>query len=314
LEINGKWHVQNGEIKSNNHILVIDPRLGKRIKNDDTDWLPLPLIMYLARGNGNVIDFEIPITGNLRDPKFRWSQVFSDVAKNLLHKPTSKSYRSSVKDAEAEIEQSLSLKWEMQQNSLLNEQKKFVKNLVNHLLKNPEAEVHIYPTFYVDKEMEFYSFFEAKKMYFLDSKGKNDQSLSRTDSLAVNNISLKDPLFLAFVSKQVNNKTLFTLQDKCNLLIGSARVKDQLNDLSKARESAFLDYFKQKGIANRVTIHPQINTTPYNGYSIYKITYKGKLPKDLVDAYLEMDKLNTDANRLKYEKKREKIDSHISEN
>ena len=158
LELNGKWNVQNGEIQSNNHLLVIDPRLGKRIKNDDTDWLPLPLIMYLVRGKGNVIDFEIPITGNLKDPNFIWKDVVSGVAKNLFIKPASTSYRALVRDAEAEIEKSLTLKWDLQQNKLLNEQKRFVKKLVDHLLKNPEASIEVYPILYAQKEWENISF------------------------------------------------------------------------------------------------------------------------------------------------------------
>jgi hypothetical protein len=222
LELNGKLNVQNGDIKSNNHLLVIDPRLGKRLKNEENDWLPLPLIMYLVRGKGNVIDFEIPITGNLKDPKFIWKDVVSGVVKNLFTKPTSASYRALVKDAEAEIEKSLTLKWGLQQNTLLNEQKRFLNKLVDHLLKNPEAAVDIYPIIYAYKELEYISFFEAKKKYFLLSENKNNQTLSYADSLKVNKMSVKDSLFNQYLNKQVNNNLLFTVQDKCNSLIGSA--------------------------------------------------------------------------------------------
>jgi hypothetical protein len=58
-----------------------------------------------------------------------------------------------------------------------------------------------------------------------------------------------------------------------------------------------MDRFRQKGVENRVTVHPEKITTPYNGYSFYKIVYKGELPKHLAKAYQEMDELNADATR-----------------
>ena len=48
------------------------------------------------------------------------------------------------------------------------------------------------------------------------------------------------------------------------------------------------------------------NVIPYNGFSFYKIDYKGELPKSLTRAYTRIDKLNERDLRKKFEKKREK--------
>ncbi len=295
LVLNGKWKVEKGEIESKNHLLVIDPRLGKRLKNDENDWLPLPFIIYLARGKNNAVDFEIPITGNLKDSKFIWKDVIAEVAKNLFTKPTATSFSGLVKDAEAKIEKSLTLKWEFRQSTLINEQKRFISKLVDHLQKNPEAAIEIYPIVYATKELEHISYFEAKRKYFLLSNSSNDHTLSRTDSLKVNKMSVKDSLFVGYIDKQVNNNRLFTLQNKCNALIGSANLDAKLIGLSNERKNSFMDRFMQKGVENHVTVHPEKITTPYNGYSFYKIVYKGELPKHLAKVYQEMDELNADA-------------------
>ena len=149
-------------------------------------------------------------------------------------------------------------------------------------------------------------------MLFRSSRNKNNQSLSLSDSLEVNKMSVKDSLFVRYLDNQVNNNLLFTLQDKCNALIGFASINAKLKHLGKARENAFMDHFRQKGVEDRVTIHPEKITIPYNGYSIYKIDYKGDLPKHLTKAYQEMDELNADALRKKYEKKRDRIDGSIT--
>jgi len=49
------------------------------------------------------------------------------------------------------------------------------------------------------------------------------------------------------------------------------------------------------------------NNIPYNGFSFYKIEYKGELPDFLLKAYKEMDELNNENPREKYTKERDKI-------
>jgi hypothetical protein len=311
LELNGNWVVRNGNIKSNNHLLVIDPRLGKRIKNEDVDRIPLPLIMYFVREQGNVIDYHIPINGNLKNPKFHWKDVVTDVLRNVFVKPPTAPYRSFVKDVEVEIEKSLTLKWEIQQTLLLAEQKKFVNIMADELLKNPNALIEVFPIVYTEKEMEHIALFEAKKKYLLQLRGKKEQFMSLADLENVSRMSIKDPLFVAFLNEQTKGKMLFTVQGKCNALIGQANIEAKQIQLNTERNDAFMLHFKRKGVESRVKIHPAESAIPYNGFSFYKVNYKGKLPKSLAKAYRQMDELNTQSPRRKYDKKREKIESKV---
>jgi hypothetical protein len=43
---------------------------------------------------------------------------------------------------------------------------------------------------------------------------------------------------------------------------------------------------------------------PYNGFSFYKIEYNGEIPESLIKAYQEMNDLNNEAPRKKYEQER----------
>ena len=69
IELNGAWHVRKSTIQSKNHLQIIDPRVAGRIRNKDTKWLPMWLVMAIVRDRGNVIDYQVPITGNLKNPK-----------------------------------------------------------------------------------------------------------------------------------------------------------------------------------------------------------------------------------------------------
>jgi hypothetical protein len=301
--------VRNSIIKSDNHLLVIDPRLSKRLRNKDTKWIPMPLIMFFIRERGNYIDYKIPITGNLKNPSFHLSNVIFDILGNIFIKPATIPYGLEVKNIENEIEKSLTLNWKMRQNSLLPDQEIFINKVVDFLVKNPDASISVYPMQYAEKEKEYILFFEAKKKYFFLSKEINDQVLNRGDSLKIDKMSVKDSLFVRYLNKQVKDTMLFTIQEKCSKYIDSAFINNRLGQLNKKREDAFILPFREKAVENRVKIYNAENTIPYNGFSFYKIVYKGEFPEYLIKAYQQMNELNDEAPRKRYKEEREKIES-----
>jgi hypothetical protein len=306
IELNGTWKVRNGIINSDNHLLVIDPRVTKRLKNKDTKWIPTPFIMSLIRERGNVIDYEIPITGNLKNPKFHLHDVIFDILGNIFVKPATIPYRAQVKNIENEIDKSLALQWEMRQSSQLPDQEKFINRMVDFLIHNPDASIAVYPMRYAEKEKEYIEFFEAKKKYFLLSKNKNAQFLNVDDSLKVDKMSVKDSLFVHYLNKQVKDTMMFTIQEKCNGFIGSTIVNTRFKQLNKKREDAFMLFFRKKALEKRVIIHAGVNNIPYNGFSFFKIVYEGELPESLIKAYRQMNELNNRAPRKRFKNEREK--------
>jgi hypothetical protein len=311
IEFNGIWNVRNGNIESVNHLLLIDPRISKRIRNKDAKWIPLPLIMAFIRERGNVIDYEIPITGNLNNPNFHLHDVILDLLGNIFVKPATTPYRMQVKNIENDIEKSLTLKWNIRQNALLPDQEKFVRRMAAFLNHNPEASIAVYPMHYEEREKEYIQFFEAKKKYFLLSKGKNIVSLNEEDSLYVEKMSVKDSLFVRYMIKQINDPMVFTIQEKCDRFVGPAIINSKFKQLNTARRDDFMSYFKTKSVQTHVKMYAAENSVPYNGYSFYKIIYKGEFPRSLLMAYHQMNELNNEAPRKWFREEREKNKSML---
>lgn len=306
IELNGKWRVRNGMIQSNNHLIIIDPRLNKRIKNKNTKWMPMRLLMFFIREQGNVIDYEIPITGNLKNPKFHWRDVITDALTNIFVKPATTPYRIEVKNIETEIEKSLSLKWEMRNNLLTSKQETFLEYLADFLDKNPEASITVVPMQYELKEKEYILLYEAKKKYYMKSNNKNVHSYNEKDSLNVEKMSIKDSLFTNYLNRKVNHTVLFTVQDKCKKLIDSNVVNFKFNALTKNRLNVFMNYFKENGTEKQLKLLDKNNVIPYNGFSFYEIRYNGAYPDNLLNAYIKMNELNNEAPRDKFKKQRKK--------
>ena len=311
FELNGSWHVRKGNINSDNHLIIIDPRLTKRLKNKGNKWAPGRLIMALIRESGNVIDYEIPITGDLKNPKFHLKDVILDAIGNVFVKPITTPYRMEVRNIETEIEKSLTLRWEMRCSTLLPVQKRFIAKMADFLVKNSEASITVHPQQYSIKEKEYILFFEAKKKYFLALNSKNEKSFGEADSTTVDKMSAKDAGFVKYINRQTHDSMLYTNQDKCIRLLGRSFIDARYRQLNKERENVFLSYFKDKKVDNRVRITAGTSVIPYNGFSFYKIDYKGVFPDDLVKANRTMNELNDEAPRNIFKKLRAKIKGQL---
>jgi hypothetical protein len=304
IEFNGVWTVRNGSIKSSNHVVVIDPRVSKRIRNKDTRWMPMPLIMSFIRERGNVIDYKIPITGNLRNPKFHLRDVIFDVVKNIFVKPPTTPYRIEVQNIENEIEKSLTVTWQGRQKDLHSEQERFVRKISSFLYKHPEAQIIVQPFTYESKEKEQILFFETKKKYFMDIHNKNE--LSRDDSLVVSKMSVKDQSLIDHISKGLSDTVMFALHEKCINFVGNKIISLQYERLKKERENSFLELFIANGTSSQVKIHSDEHSIPYNGFSYFKLSYPGEVPNTLLKAYRKMDDYNQERPRRKYRQQRKK--------
>ena len=306
IEVAGNWKVRKGFINSDNRLTVIDPRISSRLKNKNTSWLPLKLIMFFVREQGNVIDYEVPISGNLNNPNFHLRDVITDVLTNIFIKPAGTPYRINVRNIETEIEKSMSFKWEMNKNSLTSNQENFLEELADFIDKNPEVNLNVSPMQFEKKEKEYILFYEAKKNYYLKFINTNNKIITNDDSIKISRISSKDASFVKYLNAQLKDSLIYTLQGKCLNLLGAAFVELKFQELNKQRSRVFLSYFKRDGNERRVKLVKGENSIPYNGFSYYKIQYKGSFPNNLLSAYKKMNELNNEDPRADFKKYRQK--------
>lgn len=301
IELSGKWTVLNGKINSINHFLAIEPRDSKREKGKNTKWIPMPLIMAFVRERGAVIDYVIPVKGDLKDPKFKLGDVISDILRNILIKPPTTPYGVKVTKAENEIEKTLNVKWQMRQTAIGDDQKKFIEGVADFLKKNGEARIVVQPVFYAEKEKENILLFEAKKKYFIETGKKGATApLSKDDSAKVEKMSTNDRSFKKFLNSKFRDPAMLTLQERCYKYVGSEIVDTRYKQLISSRESSFMKYFKDNNTSDRIEILKIREEMPVNWFSYYRLNYKGDIPESLSEAFNKLYELNTEPPRRQY--------------
>jgi hypothetical protein len=306
IAITGYWKVRGGEIQSVNHVVLLDPRVTRKTKNDNTRWIPMPFIMAFIREPGNVIDYEIPITGSLKDPKFHMGDVVKDLIENIFVKPPTSFHRKHVKEIQSEIEESLTVKWEVSQHTLRPEQERFLKTTSKILKEHPEVFIDVQPFEYSSKEKEYILFYETKKKYFLMMHSRQAADFSHADSIHVSRMSIKDEHLVRHLGKHLSDTVMFTLQEKCINFVGSGVVNESFRKLVKARESSFKSIFIEDGTYFQVTMRGSKSGIPYTGFSHFIMSYPGAMPEALRFAYNRMNHLDGEESRKKYLAQRQK--------
>lgn len=307
IELKGVWHVRNGNIKSTNHLIVVDPRLAKRLNNKGIKWLPMGLVIAFIRESGNVIDYQVPITGTLQHPKFNFHDVLMDMITNIIVKPPTVIHRLQIKDIETEVEGSLKLKWEMKSAEPGFKERWFIGKMEDYLAKNPDASINIQPKVYAAKEQEYILFFEAKKKYFLATHHYSSQNLSKMDSVLVEQMSIHDSAFRVFINKHSRGAMAFSIQEKCQAYVHASVVNAKYDQLNLQRKEAFMALIKKKEVLNQIRFSAPENVIPFNGFSFYRIIYKGDFPESFMHAYRQMNQINSDGERKQYKKDRKKV-------
>jgi hypothetical protein len=308
LDFNGHLNVIDSNISSENHLLIVDPRVGKRIKAKDTKWIPMPLIMSIVRERSGVIDYSIPIVGSLRDPKFKLKYVILNIIGNIFVKPPSSAYLYHVVETERTVEKYQTLKWETRKITLRAGQEAFMKKIAKFLRESPDASIKVSPMEYTTKEKEYIVFFEAKKKYWMTTRKL--QSISEDDSVDIDRMSNKDSLFMSYLDRFGGDTMMFTIQEKCRYYVGESIISKQFTQLMRDRQSTFMSFF-DGDVKSRVAIDAEQTVVPFNGFSYYKIEYKEQIPPKLMDAYYEMTDINDEKPRKQYLKARKQNESSL---
>ncbi len=289
LEFTGKLRVRKGIINSNNHLYLIDPHLGMQRLNKDESILPMKTVMAIVQKNGNVLDFKIPITGSLQHPKFKFNKIIPGLIANIFIKDPKPNQLLTIRKKEFKPEKSLSIKWEMRQSKPGKSQKQFIRKLGEFLKKNPEVLVSVEPQQYAIKEQEYILLFEAKKKFFLDSHHIKNTILSVADSIAIEDMSIRNSTFVNYLNKLTNSALEFSIHAKCALLIHPTVINEKFEKMNRDRKTNFLEYFRENNLLKQLKFTKPRNLIPHNGFSFYKISYNGEFPPELIKAYRQMN-------------------------
>ena len=78
------YNIDRDKLNSSNRVLFDQLTLGEKVDSKDAPSLPLEFAISLLKNSKGEIDLDLPITGDISDPKFHFGKVVGTVLKNFI--------------------------------------------------------------------------------------------------------------------------------------------------------------------------------------------------------------------------------------
>ncbi len=250
--------IDNNFLVSSNDLQIIKVELGGKVNDKPLYRLPMKLAISLLKDKNGDIKLNIPIEGDLSDPKYKIGKVIWQIIKNIFIKAVNapaKLLSNVFKGNEEELSE---IKFNYLQNEITQKQYQQLNKIAEVLENKPELNVELMQLTNYKMEEEFFALFLVKKKFY-----ENQHRLTLADSISkeltdsIKAVDQRDSAFIKFVDEQLNtNDNLTPIQEKCREIIGEDILREQLMQSINRRDNVLLDYLvTQKKIpASRIRV------------------------------------------------------------
>ncbi len=93
LDVDLSWSIRDGQLEATNRMVINDLKLGEKVDAPGALDLPLDLAVALLTDAQGRIDLEVPVSGDLDDPEFRYAPLVFKALGNVLGKIVTAPFR-----------------------------------------------------------------------------------------------------------------------------------------------------------------------------------------------------------------------------
>ncbi len=186
--------VINNQLKSTNNLHVEKIEVGKKVKMKAAYNLPIRLAVSLLKDVKGNINLDIPVEGNLNDPKYKLGKVIWDIIKNLIIKAATAPFRLLANAFGGKEEDYKEVPFQYLQKGISEDQLRTLDNIVKVLGEKHDLKAELVQVNSKDDETEQLALLQTKKQYLALPAG---DTLSEEQSQKLAGLSNKDSLFSA---------------------------------------------------------------------------------------------------------------------
>lgn len=239
-----KSSVQDNYLKSS-HVLDIESiKVGKKVKNKTAYNIPVRLAVALLRDKNGDVHLELPIEGNLNDPKYKVGKVIWQVFRNLISKAVAAPGKLLAGKAGVEEKLLEGFEWAPLQTELTTAQMQSLDALVKSLETTPEMKVELTRLYNRTLETDELAVREGKKKFlFFHRKIASEDEIPPDEMTKVDEVHHNDSTFNAYLNQQVKSDgELVSVYEKSRRLTGNEKLQRKLTEIFQQRQEAVTNY------------------------------------------------------------------------
>ncbi len=249
LQYVSKTVVKDGNIDSQNHLRVDKLKVGKKVDEHDPETyvLPLRLAAGLLKDVNGVVELDVPVKGDLKDPQFKVWPIVWQVLKNLIVKAATAPGRLLVRAFEGADEADLErVRFEYLQPGPAKLQEKTLKQLASALKAKPGLTVDLVSIVDAKAEAKEVAVFHGKRAFLFPDKA----TIEGADSARIAELGSRDTAFTAYVDGRTAGMEGKSLHDRCLSLLGAAEAERIAGEIEYARRESTMQFLLAQGVAS----------------------------------------------------------------
>ncbi len=231
-------------LSNGNKVKVDELEFGKRTKDTTAMKVPVRLGLYLMKDANDVIKFDIPVSGNPSEPKFKLGKIIWKTFLGLMAKTAASPFKALSSLAGSNPEALEKLPFAFGQDSLTQSQRGILTKLATISKKKPKLILEFTQSTDPEKEKSTIAVRFAKSDFVGTLASDSIGSKANVESLKDN-----DPNLLEFVRKTVPEVDSLGLETACSRLIDKGRVDARYQEILQERNRLVNDFLtKDQGI------------------------------------------------------------------
>ncbi len=184
--------IRDGEIDSRNNIDIYNLTVGDKPSGAKPEYtVPMKIALYILKDKDGKIAFDVPVKGNLRDPKFSYGKIIWQTVMNLMVKvalsPAKFLFGGSAPS---------DFPFDIAADDFTSEQYGIASDWTRVLSERPGAILTIVEAFRPEEELEAFALAEEKLDFYRQGTGRSE--LTPVDRKAALEVDVADDAFKAF--------------------------------------------------------------------------------------------------------------------
>lgn len=237
--------IHNGQLKSTNVMSIKKIEVSRKIQGMGLFDLPLKLAIAILRDPKGNINLDIPVEGDLNDPKYKLGKAIWQIVKNLIIKAATAPFNLLAHAFGANEEDLKYVRFDFLQQQFDSRQMKSIDLIARALTEKPELKVKLVQVASRDSEKELLALSLVKAAYYKKNILQTPKdSLDAKDLEAIAEISNKDSLFNSWLNQQFLPEDVSGMpsQLKCRKFFGEQVLDQEVDKLFATRNKQIMDY------------------------------------------------------------------------
>ena len=237
-----KTQIVKHKINSRNVLRVNKIEVGKKVKNNTAYNLPIRLAVAILKDPQGNIELEIPVEGDLNDPKYKLGKVIWGIIKNLFLKIAASPFKLLASAVGGNEDDLKTIKFEYLSDSLSKKQQRNLSLLAKVIKQKPELKIELLYKAASPDELETLAAFEAKKRYLLKIDTINEKDPTAEQIKEIQSLSINDSLFVSYLNKRLLFAGSASVIEKCKRFVGKGRLNNRMQAIITRRKKMIVDY------------------------------------------------------------------------